>query len=138
MKFEQLLRGLKLARPPAGTMPLAGGELRFTGDKDLASIRTVRIVDGAGTVTRAWSGYGDPLAWPGISMSSSGQLFVMRIDSHTYRVSGEQVRIASSTPVSARLPEFPRYELARRLEHGQTVIEPRGWQRGHWFELRAS
>jgi len=137
-RFEQLIRSMNWVRPPDGVMPLVGGELRYTGDKDLVSIRTVQIVDGAGTVTRAWSGYGDPLTWPGISISSPGQLFVKRSDSHTFRVSGEQVRIASSAPVFAILPDYPHYELAKRLDRGQTVIEPRGWQRGYWFELRSA
>ncbi len=135
-RFREVLNSMKWVRPPRGVIPVADGELRFTGDKDLVSIRTVQILDRAGTVTRAWSGYGDPLNWPGISISSPGQLFVTRKDAHTFQVSGEQVWIASSAPLSARLPEHPNYELARRQEHGQTVIEPRGWQRGYWFELR--
>jgi hypothetical protein len=137
-RFEQLIRGMTWVRPAVGVMPLVNGELRFQGDKDLDSIRTVQIVDGSGTVTHAWSGDGSPLSWSGISISSPGQLFVMRVDSHTLRVSGEQVRVESSAPVSAILPESPHYELARRVDQGVTVIEPHGWQRGYWFELRLS
>lgn len=135
-RFEQLIRGMNLARRTDGAMPLVDGELRTQGDKDLKAIRTVQIVDKGGTVTRAWSGYGDSLSWPGITLSSTGQLFVERIDANTLRVSGGPVRVKSSSPVSARMPEFPSYALATLLEKGETVIEPRGWQRGHWFELR--
>jgi hypothetical protein len=135
-RFEQLIRGMNWVRPAASVIPLVNGELRFQGDKDLESIRTVQIVDAARTVTRGWSGDGSPLAWPGISISSPGQLFVMRMDANTFRVSGEAIRVASSLPVSARLPEYPGYELAKRLDRGATVIEPHGWQRGCWFELR--
>jgi hypothetical protein len=135
-RFEQLIRGMNWVRPPDGVMPLIKGELRFKGDKDLAAIRTVQILDTTGIVMRAWSGYGDPLPWPEISLSSPGQLFVMRIDSHTFRVSGVQVRVTSSLPVSAIMPEFQHYPLAKRTDRGEAVIEPHGWQRGYWFELR--
>ena len=135
-RFEQLIRGMNWVRPADGVMPLINGELRFHGDKDLNVIRTVQIADGTGTVTRAWSGYGDPLSWPGITLSSPGQLFAMRVDANTFRIYGEKVRVTSSAAVAARLPEFPRYELTKRVEGGATVIEPHGWQRGCWFELR--
>jgi len=135
-RFEQLIRGIDWVRPAEGVMPLIDGELRFQGDTDVDSIRTVQIVDGAGTVTRAWSGDGSTLSWPEISISSPGQLFVMRVDSRTLRVSGEQVRVASSAPVSAILSEYPRYELARRADQGGSIIELHGWQCGYWFELR--
>jgi hypothetical protein len=136
-RFEQLIRGMSWVRPADGVMPLVNGELRFQGDRDLDAIRTVQIVDGAGAITRAWSGDGSPLSWPGINISGPGQLFVMRVDSHTFRVSGGQVRVESSAPVSATLPEYPRYQLARRVDQGATVIEPHGWQRAYWFELRS-
>jgi hypothetical protein len=135
-RFEQLIGGMNWVRPAEGVMPLINGELRFQGDKDLAAIRTVQIADAAGTVIRAWCGYGDSLSSPGISISSPGQLFVMRVDFHTFRVSGDLVRVKSSAPVSATLPDHPRYELARRVDQGATVIEPHGWQRGYWFELQ--
>jgi hypothetical protein len=135
-RFEQLVRGMNWVRPADGVMPLINGELRFQGDKDLNAIRTVQIADGAGTVARAWSGYGDPLSWPGITLSSPGQLFVMRVDASTFRVYGEKVRVTASAAVAARLPEYPGYELEKQVEGGATVIEPRGWQRGHWYEVR--
>jgi hypothetical protein len=135
-RFEQLIRGMNWVRPAEGVMPLVNGELRFQGDKDLTAIRTVQIADRAGTVTRAWSGYGDSLSWPGITLSSPGQLFVMRVDGNTFRIYGERVRVKASAPVSASLPEYPRFELATHVDKGATVIEPQGWQRGHWFELR--
>lgn len=122
-------------RPAEGVMPLTNGELRFQGDKDQTSIRTVQVVDAGGTVTRAWSGDGSPLAWPQISFHSSGQLFVLKVDSSTFRVSGEAVRVKSSAAVTARLAEYPRIDLAQRLDQGETVIEPRGWQRGGWFDV---
>jgi hypothetical protein len=135
-RFEQVIRGMNWTRPAEGVMPLVDGELRFQGDKELAAIRTVQIADKGGVVTRAWSGYGDPIVFPGFSISSPGQLFVMRVDGSTYRVYGEKVRVAASAPVSARLADYARYELAKRAEGNATVIEPQGWQRGYWFELR--
>ena len=47
-RFEQALRGMTWQRPAPGVMPLAGGELRFQGDKELKDIRTIQIADGAG------------------------------------------------------------------------------------------
>jgi hypothetical protein len=135
-RFEQLIRGMNWVRPAAGVMPLINGELRFNGDKDLNAIRTLQIADSAGVVTRAWSGYGDSLSWPGITLSSPGQLFVMWVDAGTFRIYGEKVRVTASASVAARLSEFPRFEVKTRLEGGATVIEPQGWQRGWWFELR--
>ena len=85
-RFEQIIRGMNWKRPAEGVMPLTNGELRFQGDKDQTSIRTVQVVDAGGTVTRAWSGDGSPLAWPQISFHSSGQLFVLKVDSSTFRV----------------------------------------------------
>jgi hypothetical protein len=137
-RFEQVLDGMKWERAPEGVIPLVDGELRFQGDKDLNVIRTIQIVEkeAGGTVARAWSGYGDALSWPGISLTSRGQLFVMRIDSRTFRVSGDQVRVEAAGPVKAVLAEYPRYGLQTSRDGGATVIEPRGWQRGYWFELR--
>ena len=135
-RFEQILRGMNWTRPAEGVMPLANGQLRFQGDKDQTAIRTVQIVDGGGTVSRAWSGDGSPLAWPEISLRSAGQLFVVRVDSHAFRVSGEAVRVRSSAAVTARLAEYPRFKLAQRRDGGEAVIEPHGWQRGYWFEVR--
>ncbi len=123
-------------RPAPGVMPLAGGELRFQGDKELKDIRTIQIADGAGSVTRAWSGFGDALTWPGLTLSSPGQLFIMRVDANTFRVYGEKVKVRASASVSASLPDFPRHELTKRVEGDAVIIEPHGWQRGQWFELR--
>ena len=134
-RFEQLIRGMGWVRPAEGVMPLVNGELRFHGDEDLDFIRTVQIVHGSGTITRAWSGDGSPLSWTGISISSPGQLFVMRDDSGAFRVSGDGVRVTSSAPISAILRKYPHYELTKRADRTGTIIEPQGWQRGYWFEL---
>jgi hypothetical protein len=134
-RFEQVLRGINWQRPAQGVMPLAIGELRFHGDKELKEIRTVQIVDKSGTVTRAWSGLGDPLTWLGLALSSPGQLFSMRVDPNTFHVYGERVRVESSASVSVTLPDFPRYSLTKREENGSTVVELQNWQRGHWFDL---
>ncbi len=134
-RFEQLLRGMNWVRRAEGVMSLIKGEVRFKADKDLTAVRTVQIADGTGTVTRAWSGYSDPLSLPGITLSSPGQLFVTRVDASTFRVYGEKVRVTSSAAVSAMIPGHPQYRLTKRVDAGATVIEPQGWQRGYWFEL---
>ncbi len=115
-RFEEVLRGMNWQRPVSGVMPLAGGELHFQGDKELKDIRTVQIVDSAGTVTRAWSGFGEALTWPGLTLSSPGQLFVIRKDPSTFLIYGESVRIVASVPVAAKLSDFPGYELSKRAE----------------------
>lgn len=137
-RFERVVRSINFTRATAGTMPLADGELRFNADKELKVVRTVQIADGAGTVTRAWSGYGDTLEWPGIKLSSPGQLFVMRTGTHLLQVKGEQVRVTASGRVSATLAAYPNSALSTRTEQAATIIEPRGWQRGQWFEVRRS
>ncbi len=135
-RFEKLVRSIEWKRPAAGTMPLVDGELRYKGDKDLTEIRTLEIVDKSGFVAKAWSGFGDSLAWPGISLSSPGQLFVERVDDKTFRVYGEKLRVETSAPVRATLTDAPHHPLATVDDKGATVIEPLGWQRGHWYEIR--
>ena len=135
-RFEQLVRSMTWKRPPEGTMPLIDGELRFQGDKEQKEIRSIQIADKDGTIARAWSGFGDSLAWPGISLSSPGQLFVMRLDAKTFHVYGEKIRVESSLPVDAILPEFSGQKLLTVQDKGASVVTPQGWQRGHWFEVR--
>jgi hypothetical protein len=136
MRFEQLLHSTDWARLTKGQIPLLGGELRFTADDDLESIRTVQVVDGNGIVARAWSGDGSPLSWPGVRLSSPGQLFVRRQAPGTFRVYGEQVRVAASAVLSASIREHASYALAKRKEDGDVIIQPQGWQRGYWFDLQ--
>ncbi len=135
-RFEQLVRSMTWKRPPEGTMPLIDGELRFQGDKEQKEIRTIQIADKDGTITRAWSGFGDSLAWPGISLSSPGQLFVIQLDAKTFHVYGEKVRVEANAPVTTKLIDSPGFALASRRAGSATVIEPQGWQRGCWFDLR--
>ena len=135
-RFEKLVRSMDWKRPADGVMPLLEGELRYKADKELTAVRTVEIVDKSGAVTKAWSGYGDSLAWPGIALRSPGQLFATRVNERTFHVSGEKVRVESSAPVRAILSDYPDHKLTTRTENNATVIEPHGWQRGHWFEIR--
>jgi hypothetical protein len=134
-RFEQLLHSMDWARPAKGHIPLLAGELRFAGDDELESIRTVQLVDANGTVARAWSGDGSPLSWPGICLSTPGQLFVRRQSPGTFSVYGEQVRVTASGPLTASIREHAGYELTRRKEGEDVIIQPQGWQRGYWFDL---
>jgi hypothetical protein len=135
-RFAQLLRTMDWTRPAKGQIPLLTGKLRFAGDDELESIRTVQVADANGIVVRAWSGDGSPLSWPGIRLSSPGQLFVRRQSPRTFSVHGEQVRVAASGPVSASIREHAGYLLTKRKEGEDVIIQPQGWQRGYWFELQ--
>jgi hypothetical protein len=135
-RFEQLVRAMGWARPAKGQIPLLAGELRFSGDDELESIRSVQVADANGVVVRAWSGDGSPLSWLGIRLSSPGQLFVRRQGPGTFSVYGEQVRVAASAPVSASIPEHASYALAKRKDGEDVIIQPQGWQRGYWFDLQ--
>jgi hypothetical protein len=123
-------------RSAPGVMPLSGGELRFEADQNLVSIRTVHVADSKGTVTGAWSGFGDPLNLPGLTLKSPEQLFVIRHDANTYQVYGDKVSASASSGISATLIGHPAQPLSIATKGSETLIAPKGWQRGHWFELR--